>query len=166
MALSNNIVLRPRFKYDIPTNNDILLNAFEKLKTSQSKFVVSRIDDHVFIKFKKKDQHFWSPQLHLEINIEEKDKSVIHGLFGPTPTVWTLFMFLHFVVAGLFTGFSIWTYTNYTLKSNYSIQFFLALLMILVWFILYFAGRIGRSKGMPEMHQLNNFMNEVLNPYR
>ncbi|WP_179020571.1 GTP-binding protein [Winogradskyella forsetii] len=166
MSLSDEIVLRPRFKFEVLTNNETLLESFEERKSLQTKFIVSRIDDHVFIKFPKKDQHFWSPQLHLEINEEGSDKSIIHGLFGPNPTVWTLFMFLHFIVAGLFFGFGIWAYTNATLNNSYAIQLSLTLLMVLIWFVLYFAGRIGRSKGQPEMHKLHGFMEETLGDYR
>ena len=166
MALSNDIVLRPRFKFEVAASNETLLEGFEQTKSSQIEFIVSRIDDHVFIKFPKKNQHFWSPQLHLEINSEDHNKCIVNGLFGPNPTVWTMFMFLHFIVAGLFFGFGIWAYTNATLGSAYSIQLFLTLLMIIIWFVLYFSGRIGRSKGMPEMHKLHAFMKETIRVYR
>ncbi|WP_178989411.1 GTP-binding protein [Winogradskyella schleiferi] len=166
MSLPNEIVLRPRFKFEVPTHNETLLESFEERKSHQTEFIVSRIDDHVFIKFPKKDQHFWSPQLHLEINEEGSDKSIVHGLFGPKPTVWTLFMFLHFIVAGLFFGFGIWAYTNATLNDSYAIQLSLTLFMVVIWFVLYFAGRIGRSKGKPEMYKLHGFMEETLRTYR
>jgi len=166
MELSNEIILRPRFKFDVNSDNEKLLQGFEETKAKQSDFIVSRVDDHVFIKFPKKDQHFWSPQLHLEINEKDENSATVHGLFGPNPTVWTMFMFLHFVVAGLFIGFGIWAYTNATLGNSYTIQLFLTILMIFVWFILYFAGRIGRKKGMPEMHKLHGFMRDTLRDYR
>jgi len=166
MSLPNEIVLRPRFKFEVPTHNETLLESFEERKSHQTEFIVSRIDDHVFIKFPKKDQHFWSPQLHLEINEEGSDKSIVYGLFGPNPTVWTLFMFLHFIVAGLFFGFGIWAYTNATLNDSYAIQLSLTLFMVVIWFVLYFAGRIGRSKGKPEMYKLHGFMEETLRTYR
>lgn len=166
MSLSNEIVLRPRFKFEVEINNEKLLNGFEATKTNQTKFTVSRIDDHVFIKFPKKEQHFWSPQLHLEINTEGEDKAIVHGLFGPNPTVWTMFMFLHFIDAGLFFGFGIWTYTNATLGNSYIIQLCLTIFMAILWFVLYFAGRMGRAKGMPDMHLLHVFMKETLRNYR
>lgn len=68
MPLPNDIVLRPRFKQKIPRSHKSVLSDFEKAKTSQSDFIVNCIDDHVFIKFPKEKQRFWSPQLHLEIN--------------------------------------------------------------------------------------------------
>lgn len=166
MALPNEIVLRPRFKFEVPTNNEILLKDFEQTKSKQKQFIVTRIDDHVFIKFPKTEQHFWSPQLHLEINDAGEEKAILHGLFGPNPTVWTLFMFLHFIVAGLFLGFGIWAYTNASLGNSFAIQLFLTLLMVVLWFVLYLAGRLGRTKGKPEMLKLNDFMNETLSAYR
>ena len=166
MELSNDIVLRPRFKFDVNTDNEKLLKGFEDAKNNQSDFIVSRIDDHVFIRFPKQAQHFWSPQLHLEINEKDKANATVHGLFGPNPTVWTMFMFFHFVTAALFFGFGIWAYTNATLGNPYAVQLFLSIFMVVIWFVLYFAGRLGRTKGKPEMYQLHSFMKETLRTYR
>lgn len=162
MELSNDIVLRPRFKIEIDRENEKALEAFEKLKKAQKDFIVSRVDDHVFIRLPISKQHFWSPQLHLEINKKDDKSSFLHGLYGPNPTVWTMFMFLHFLVAGLFIVFGIWAYTNWTLDDGYAIQLALMGLMVVLWFVLYFAGRMGKRKGKPEMHQLCDFMKSAL----
>jgi len=162
MSLNNDIVLRPRFKIELKKNNQEVLKVFEEAKKNQKNFIVSRVDDHVFIKIPKADQHFWSPQLHLEIMEVDKHSSRLFGLFGPNPTVWTMFMFFHFVVAGLFIGFSIWAYTNWTLKTDFAIQLFVAILMIVLWVALYFGGRFGKATGRDQMVLLNNFMNNLL----
>lgn len=164
MSLTNEIVLRPRFKFNVGSDNESLLSLFEEAKKNQEDFVVSRVDDHVFIKIPKKNQHFWSPQLHLEINKNEDNEtlSTIYGLFGPNPTVWTMFMFFHFIVAGLFIGFGIWAYSNWSLGDSYAIQLFVTLMMIVVWFALYFGGRVGKRTGMDQMHELHHFMRDTL----
>lgn len=162
MALSNDIVLRPRFKLNIGRYNQSILSDFRNAKTTQSNFIVTRIDEHVFIKYPKSQQTFWSPQLHLEINEVDENNSIIHGLFGPNPTVWTMFMFLHFMVAGVFIAFGIWAYTNWSLEKSYAIQLSLVILMIVVWIALYFAGSIGKASSKQEMHALNDFMHDVL----
>ncbi|MGB1308098.1 MAG: GTP-binding protein [Oceanihabitans sp.] len=163
MSLTNEIVLRPRFKFNVKTDNQTLLNLFEETKKTQTSFIVSRVDDHVFIKIPKAKQHFWSPQLHLEINKNSSESgSIIYGLFGPNPTVWTMFMFFHFIVIGLFFGFGVWAYTNWSLNNNFAIPLFACLLMVVVWVALYFGGRIGKKTGMDEMHQLHHFMRDTL----
>ncbi|MBV7269883.1 GTP-binding protein [Winogradskyella luteola] len=164
MIVSNDIVLRPRFKFNVNHDNESLLSLFESEGKKQSDFIVTRVDDHVFIKIPKDKQHFWSPQLHLEINedYEKNDRSTIYGLFGPNPTVWTMFMFFHFIVAALFIGFAIWAYVNWSLESSYAIQLFLTILMIVIWFALYFSGRLGKKAGMGQMHELHHFMRDTL----
>lgn len=162
MALSNDIVLRPRFKLEIGRSNQSILSDFRNTNTTQSNFIVTRIDDHVFIKYPKNQQTFWSPQLHLEINEVDENNSVIHGLFGPNPTVWTMFMFLHFLVAGVFLAFGIWAYTNWSLEKSFAIQLSLMLLMVVIWIALYFAGSIGKASSKQEMHALNDFMLAIL----
>ena len=162
MSLENDIVLRPRFKIELKKNNQEVLKVFEEVKKTQKDFIVSRVDDHVFIKIPKADEHFWSPQLHLEIMEIDKNSSRLFGLFGPNPTVWTMFMFFHFIVAGLFIGFGIWAYTNWTLKTDFAIQLFVAILMIVLWVALYFGGRLGKATGRDQMVLLHNFMNSLL----
>lgn len=162
MSLDPNIVLRPRFKKEIPQASEVVLNRLEATKGTQSDFVVSRIDNHVFIRIPKSKQHFWSPQLHIEVDEVDEQHCELRGLFGPSPTVWTFFMFLHFLVACLFIGFGIWAYTSATLKSSYGIQLGLMFFMMLVWFVLYFAGRMGKATGKPEMILLNDFLNRTV----
>ena len=162
MSLSNEVVLRPRFKIELNQDNESALNAFDEVKKTQNDFVISRVDDHDFIRLPKEKQHFWSPQLHLEINEVDDNSSLLHGLFGPNPTVWTLFMFLHFFVAVVFIGFGAWAYANWSLESSYGIQIGVMVLMVVLWFVLYFAGRMGKSTGKDEMHLLHNFMNKTL----
>lgn len=163
MLTSNEIVLRPRFKMELKQNNQTVLQQFEACKSSQKEFVVSRVNDHVFIRIPKHKQHFWTPELHLEINEIDDKSSMLHGLFGPKPSIWTMFMFFHFIVAGIFIAFGIWAYSNWTLETDYFMQLIVVFMMVFIWFVLYFAGRLGRASGKPEMQQLYNFMLKILN---
>lgn len=158
----NEVVLRPRFKIALNRSHTCVLEAFEAKRLDQKQFIVSRVDDHVFIKLPKAQQQFWSPQLHLEINALENNKSQLYGLFGPNPTVWTLFMFLHFLVAGLFIAFCIWAYSNYALKVDYQLQVWGLIGMVILWFILYFSGRLSKTSNQKEMTALYTFMSSVL----
>ena len=162
MAISNEVVLRPRFKIELNQDNESALEAFDATKKTQKDFVISRVDDHVFIRLPKEKQHFWSPQLHLEINEIDDKSSLLNGLFGPNPTVWTLFMFLHFFVAVVFIGFGAWAYSNWSLENSYGIQLGVMVIMVVLWFVLYIAGRMGKHEGKDEMHLLHDFMRDTL----
>ena len=57
-------------------------------------------------------QHFWSPQLSLQLSEHERG-TVIYGRVGPTPQVWTMLIALYAIVAissifAMFFAFSQW----------------------------------------------------------
>ncbi|PKQ46931.1 GTP-binding protein [Confluentibacter flavum] len=162
MLSKNDIALRPRFKFEINKDKDTVLNAFVEAKSAQSLFIITRIDDHVFIRKSNVHSTFWSPQLQIEVNKIEEHSSSVSGLVGPNPTVWTLFMFLHFMVAGLFIAFGIWAYTNISLNTSYIIQISFMLLMVIIWFLLYFVGRIGKDSSDEEINDLYVFMQKTI----
>ena len=162
MDIPNDIALRPRFTIESDRAPEVLLLAFEDRSTHTKDIVISRVDDHVFLRIPKREQHFWSPQLHLEIYKIDKQPTVIRGLFGPSPTVWTLFMFLHFLVATLFIGAGIWLYTSVTLNRSLVLPIVSMASLIVLWFVLYIAGRLGKRAGKTEMRALHFFMNTVL----
>ncbi|MBT8236989.1 MAG: GTP-binding protein [Bacteroidia bacterium] len=159
-SIPNEIVLRPRFQLELEKNKEGYLQEFEASK--QPPFLIKRVDDHVFIKFNKQEVHFWSPQLQLEIINDYDEKTKLFGLFGPNPTLWTFFMFLHFGVATFFIIFGIWAYSSAALNKPYTWQVVAMCFMVLFWFAFYAFGRLGKRKGRPQMNQLYEFMNNVL----
>lgn len=160
--LSNEIVLRPRFQMELEKSCPQLIERFSEAKRSENKFHVSCLDDHIFIKLPKKEQHFWSPQLHLELSEISENKCSLQGFFGPNPTVWTMFMFLHVGVGILFMVDLTWLYSNYNLGNAIVLQIGIAVVLVILWILLYIAGRIGKKKGKPGMRELYNFMMETL----
>ena len=162
MELPNEIVLRPRFSLEYSNTPEFLLALFEEAGKNTNDFVLSRVDDHVFIRIPKSKQHFWSPQLHLEIYKIESQPTVIKGLYGPNPTVWTLFMFLHFVVGTLFIGAGVWLYTNIALGDPFIFPIVALITLLLMWFVLYFSGRLGKQAGKKEMLLLQTYFYDTL----
>lgn len=158
--VANDIVLRPRFQLELSEPQETLLKKFEV--SQKDPFLVKRLDEHIFIKFNTKNNHFWSPQLHLEITEVNSENTLLYGVFGPNPSLWTFFMFLHFGVATIFTILSIWAYSSFSLNKTYRLQLILMGFMIVLWFVLYFFGRTGKKKGKPQIQELYQFMMEVL----
>lgn len=158
--VTNEIILRPRFKLDVVGTQEGLLKKFET--AGYNPFLVNRLDEHVFIKFNTKNNHFWSPQLHLQIDELDSTKCRVHGVFGPNPTLWTFFMFVHFVLATLFIILAIWAYSSLSLHKPYHLQLGIMAIIVAIWFVLYFFGRSGKRKGKPQMHEIYSFIMKVL----
>lgn len=157
--LVNEIVLRPRFDIRLHTDPEVLKTAFDV--PPKDPFQLKRIDEHIYIRFKREATHFWSPQLHLEISSFSPGKSTIHGVFGPNPTLWTFFMFLHFGVATLFIILGIFAYSKYSLGHDIVLWLVGMGFLVLIWFVLYAFGRLGKEKGKPQMQQLRHYADEL-----
>ena len=158
--LTNEIVLRPRFKIDLATDLESLMQLFDR--DSKAPFVLKRLDEHVYLRFRKEDTNFWSPQLHLELTSFEKNTSSIHGVFGPNPTLWTFFMFLHFGIGTLFVILGIFAYSKYSLGDDITLWVAGMVFLVILWFSLYALGRYGKSQGKDQMRQLNSFLEDII----
>jgi len=159
----NKILLKPRFKIQRDEDKAIIIKKFsDEFAQGGNKFLGKIIDHHIVIDVPKAEEHFWSPQLHIEIE-EVENNTTIKGLFGPKPNVWSLFMFIHFAVALAFVVFLVLVYVRWNLKQDYTFALMMSLIMPVLWFVLYFLGRIGRKKGAQQMHEISNFFSEILN---
>lgn len=160
--LNNEVFLRPRFTIDLDENFEKVIDAF-KSELSKSDYLTRFSDGHIIIDIPKNEAHFWSPQLHLEVVWVTSDKSILKGLFGPKPQVWTLFMFIHFVVGVSFLIFSAVLYVNWNLNEGYLLPLVMVIFLPLFWVLLYFLGRIGKSTGKAQMKNLHALMRAVIN---
>jgi hypothetical protein len=158
--LTNEIVLRPRFHVALKTDMEALKHIYDGCK--KEGFLINRLDEHVFIKFRKADTNFWTPQLHLELSTYEEGVSNIRGVFGPNPTLWTFFMFLHFGVGTLFVILGIFAYSNHSLGKDITFLMVGMFFLVLLWFALYAFGRLGKSKGEGQMEQLKSLFRETI----
>lgn len=155
MSLPNDIVLRPRFQLELAVPAAEVLGRLQD--AGRAPFHIKRVDDHVFIRFDATQNHFWSPQLQLEILDENPSGCRVYGLFGPNPTLWTFFMFLHFGVATLFVILGMWAYSSASLGKPYGVLLGGMGALVALWFVLYGIGRAGRAKGRPQMYELHTF---------
>ena len=161
--LTNELVLRPRFRISLRANLKDVEAVFDT--PSARPFLIKRLDEHIFVKFKKTETTFWTPQLHLELSSFEEGVSNILGVFGPNPTLWSFFMFLHFGVGTIFIILGIFAYSNYSLGKDITLFLVGMFLLVVIWFALYAFGRLGKSKGKGQMEQLKQFVRETIAPF-
>lgn len=153
--------IRPRIRLVTHHSPDQLRDIFKrKLNEYDSKIKGTVLTNYIYIAPVKKDQHYWSPQLTITIE-EKEDGSLIRGLYGPKPSVWTMFVFFYSIIGFatlivLMIGLSYWT-----LGKGTSI-FWLALLLILLFLTLYLVAYFGQKFGQKQMIHLHHFIEECL----
>lgn len=156
--------LRPRFKFTVEQAPEAVIKKFrlqQEIKTQKHQIKI--VGHHIIIDVAKEEDHYWSPQLHIEIEgFDDNNRALVKGLFGPKPQVWTFFMFLHFAVAFAFVVFGIMAYVKWILKTNYTFSLVMTCLMPLVWVLLYFVGRFGKKTGQKQMNELFAFCKQLI----
>jgi len=160
---SSPILLRPRFKIEIDESKEQILNRFKNNLQSENCLYCSKIvDEHIFLDVPAKETHFWSPQLHIEILEGGENKAIIKGLFGPKPQVWTLFMFVHFVIGVTFIVFAVMAYSRWSLNGSIAFPLTITIILPIVWVFLYFLGQIGKQTGHKQIEELHDFMMQTI----
>ena len=162
MEPEKSIALRPKFEVESKKTVAEILERAKTLKSElKSDYQIKIIDEHLYFYFSKEKRKYYSPFLHLELEANE-GKTTVKGLFGPEQLLWTLFMFLHFIVAGLFLVFSMMAYTHWSLNQSIVLDVVVMTFMVVFWILLYVIARINREKGVPQMHELEDLMYKVL----
>lgn len=163
MEPEKELQLRLRFYKTSSKSIEDILKSCETLKDEVAPdFHIKYVDHHIWLNIgaRKREKH--SPHLHVELDKMEDGNTAINGLFGPDPVLWTMFMFLHFIVAGIFIIFLMIAYSKWTLKQNFGFDIVIMTLMIGCWAALYYIARTMRRKGIPQMHELEALMDRIL----
>jgi len=153
--------LRPRCRIVSKLSPDQALKRISiKLTDGNSQLEGQIVQEHAFIRIPEKDQHYWSPELHIWAR-EQDSETIVFGIMGPKPKIWTMFMFFYTAVLTL-TFFG----------SSYGIiQKILGMAAPFLWSIpvgilcvaiVYGAAQYGQYKGKDQMQELQEFLNEAL----
>ena len=121
------------------------------------------VDNHIILDIVGNEVHYWSPQLNFRVEEDRLDpnKTIVTGLIGPRPGVWTLFMFIYFSIGilGFFIscfGVSRWMLGEY---SHLVLALPIAILFMLT---AYKAGKYGERLGADQIEALKQFIRQVI----
>ena len=82
--------MRPRFTLEVPLEADVLLERLLTPEGSPERIEIVRAGRHLEWMIPRPARHFWSPRLSLEV-VDRDEGCAVSGLFGPRPSVWTMF---------------------------------------------------------------------------
>ena len=153
--------VRPRFRRNSSLSpSEIQDRIKDALAGGQAPCQGRLIDGHATLFIPKNEQHYWSPQLSLSFEKEE-DGTLIRGLFGPRPQVWTMFVLFYSTIGFaalivLVFGLSYWSLGKSTLILWWVPV--LAALYLTLYLVAYFGQRLGKD----QMILLQKFIDKLL----
>ncbi|MEL6834384.1 MAG: hypothetical protein AAFP77_15420 [Bacteroidota bacterium] len=104
------------------------------------------------------EQHYWSPRLTVTLE-EHEEGSLLRGLYGPRPSVWTMFVFFYSVIGFAIVVVSIIGFANRSLGKSGAILWLIPVL-VTAFLSLYLVAYFGQQKGHDEMITLHTFLEE------
>ena len=156
--------IRPRFDFSVPYSTEEIIQRVQSRLDDPASTCVGKISmDHVFLDIPAEDQHFWSPQMsfYLEEDEEKEGFTRIRGLFGPKPSVWTLFLFFYLAIGLLGLGFSMYGFSKWSLGDYSHTIWGLPISLILIS-TAYLAGKSGEKLGSDQILILKKFLKQAL----
>lgn len=157
------IELRPRFRLlsDLEANkiSDLIRNAIQTDPDHRYEGFVH--DSHIVLRFPREQRKMWSPQIDMTLEAHEKEGTVIRGHIGPSPGIWTFFMFLYFLFGVAFLFLLMVGYSQYTMYSRLW-PLWVGMGCVALMGLLYLAAKQGQKKAMPQTSKLKAFVTKTL----
>jgi hypothetical protein len=153
--------LRPRFRLTSNKDPQVVLEMIgEQLMKNNSMFKGQVVQEHAFIRLPEEKQSYWTPELHVWVR-EQDGETIIYGVMGPKPKIWTMFMF--FYVGILTSAFFGGTYGVIQMMLGMDAPFLWSIpLGILGLIFVFAAAQYGQYKGKKQMELLRQFLEEAV----
>lgn len=154
---------RPRFRKYFKAQPDEVLASFETAIKASSDLTGSIATHHVSIRVNKEQEHFWSPQLGLAVEPHDQG-CMIRGLYGPKPSIWTMFIFFYTMISLSTLAMFIWGVAQQTL-GNYPWAMWFVPGGILTLGGIYLLTQFGQKLSYPQMEEIHTFFLNTLGEF-
>ena len=152
------IRLRPRFDRALKCSKKDALESLQKT-LDQPEILVrgSVFRNSCVLKVPSTEVRFWSPQLQLSVEENSESEAVLHGIFGPRPAIWSIFVALYAGIGFLGTMGVIYGYSQWSIGEPAS-ALWAGPIALGASFAVWIVGRFGRSRGQEQMRLLRSVM--------
>ena len=109
------------------------------------------------------DHHYWSPHLSITIEPDEDDhsKTLLRGLYGPSPAVWTMFIFIYSVIALALVIVTVIGFANLSIDESGAVLWAVPVL-VLLFLTSYMTSYFGQQKGHAQIEAIDEWFGQVM----
>lgn len=161
--------IRTRIRFKLKTNlnpDEYCKNLKEYLEENNKEFTGNINKEIATIYVRNENNQHWKPNLALRIEVDN-NTTIIRGVFGPSPAVWTFFMFLYFLFSIAWMVFFTMFYVERQIKSNdYPWALTASFIALGLLISTYVAAQIGQRLSQKEIKQLRKFAEESTYPHK
>ncbi len=149
--------VRPRFQVVTEDNFGQLEDKISKALKEDNTPCTGRVNPgYITLYLPVAEQHYWSPQLSITMD-ETEEGTLLRGLYGPRPAVWTMFVFFYALLGFAILVIGIIGMANVSLEKSGAILWLVPLLII-AFLSLYLVAFFGQKAGHDQMVTLHEFL--------
>lgn len=155
---------RPRFRIKTKMTRTQFVEKLKKHMETRNQVIFGYANNEVAeLQLYKDAEKYWSPQLQIRIEENEfnPDELEIRGVFGPSSSVWTFFMFLYGLGTGIILTVGIYGWVELALGVG-NFWVWSNLLGLFLICTAYIASRIGQKLAQSHLKVLRTFIETVL----
>jgi len=155
------IRMRPLLEWEVECSYEDIFKRIQGALNDSNSVHGKVFPDSAVLKVATEDVHLWSPQLQVSVSDRGDEKCTVHGLIGPRPSVWSLFIASYVFWTFLGTMGGIFGFSQMSLGQPTSAFWSLPISALAV-FLTYAIGRFGRRIGRPQSIELKEFLERCL----
>ena len=151
--------IRPRFTLTSHASVAEICSRYKAiLITKQGPFAGKVRHGYISVYPSEDQRHYWSPHLSITIESDEDnpDTTILRGLYGSAPSVWTMFVFFYAIMALAIVIITVIGLANRSIGESSSILWALPLLFILAASI-FATSYFGQRKGHDQIEIIDEF---------
>lgn len=152
--------IRPRFKLLCSRSIEEITHGMQDQFRADKKIKGRIVNNHIYVNIPAEDLHYWSPELHITLH-PQKQGTLVRGLVGPSPKIWTMFMFIYFGIGIIFLFGSIYGLSKYWLNGDTGWLWTIPA-CIFLFIITFIAAKSGQKIGREQTEQLKLPLRRVL----
>lgn len=150
--------IRPRFALKIDSDPEVAMDHVENSIHKEKTVSGDRSNQLIFVKTPSWEQHYWSPEMTVRIEVEEyTDYTTVSCLVGPRQTVWALWAFIYSSILLVTVFGGIFGLVQYNQEGS-SPWIWVIPIGITLLSSAFLASKIGQRKGRDQMLHLISFL--------
>ena len=150
--------IRPRFALKINVEPERAMEHVEKSLYSDKKVSGERSDRYIFLRTPSWEQHYWSPEMTVRIEVEEfTDFTKVACLIGPRQTVWAMWAMIYSAIALVTIFGGIFGFVQYTQEGSSSWLYVIPIGTVAIG-SAFIAAKFGQRRGRDQMLHLVSFL--------
>lgn len=155
--------IRPRFALKIDADPELAIGHVEKCLHADKTVSGNRSNTLLFLKTPSWEQHYWSPEMTVRIEVEEyTEYTTVSCLVGPRQTVWALWAFIYSSILLVTVFGGMFGLVEYNQEGSSPWIWVLPIGVVLLS-TAFIASKIGQRKGRDQMLHLISFLYHSLN---